>query len=62
MKARETIIEIRLLDADGMRCALLVNGLIRYVGSRDECQRRAEILARRSSRESQDQMLARALR
>ena len=62
MKARETSIEIRVLDANGARCALAINGVIHYVGSREECQRRAEILARRSDRERQDQMLARALR
>lgn len=61
MKANETTIEIRRLDAEGARCALLIDGLIRYVGSFDECQRRAEILARRSDRERQDRMLARAL-
>jgi hypothetical protein len=62
MKAQETGIEIWDLDASGVRCALAVNGLIRYVGSRDECRRRAEILARHGDRERQDVMLARALR
>ena len=62
MKARETGIEIWDLDAGGARCALAINGIVRYVGSRDECVRRAEILARRSNRDHQDLMLARALR
>ena len=62
MKAHENGIEIWDLDASGARCALAVNGLVRYVGSRDECLRRAEILARRDDRERQNQMLGRALR
>ena len=62
MKARETGIEIWDLDANGVRCALAVKGLVCYVGSRDECVRRAEILARRGDREHQNLMLARALR
>ena len=63
MKAREITIEIRALD-DGARCALLIDGLTRYVGSRDECHRRAEIIVRaqRGDRERQDQMLARGFR
>jgi hypothetical protein len=62
MKARETGIEIWDLDANGVRCALAVKGLVCYVGSRDECVRRADILARRGDREHQNQMLARVLR
>jgi len=68
MKSRETGIEIWDLDAGGARCALAINGLVRYVGSRDECHRRAEILARRDDRERhgdcqrQNLMLARGLR
>jgi hypothetical protein len=62
MKARENDIEIWDLDASGARCALAVKGLVCYVGSREECLRRAEILARRGDRERQDRMLARALR
>ena len=62
MKARENGIEIWDLDTTGVRCALAVKGLVCYVGSREECLRRAEILARRTDREHQNQMLARALR
>ena len=62
MKARATGIEILDLDANGVRCALAINGLVRYVGSRDECRRRAEMLTRPGDRERQDQMVARALR
>ena len=62
MRAGEATIEIQVLDANGGRCALLINGLIRFVGSRDQCQQRAEILLRRSVRDRQDRMLGRALR
>jgi hypothetical protein len=62
MKAQENGIEIWDLDATGARCALAVKGLVCYVGSRDECLRRAEILARRSDRDRQNAMLARAVR
>src|SRR5690242_4656668 len=62
MKAREKDIEIWDLDASGARCALAVKGLVCYVGSRDECVRRAEILARHGDRERQNLMLVRALR
>ena len=62
MKSRETGIEIWDLDANGVRCALAVKGLVRYVGSREECIRRAEILARREDRERQNLMLGRVLR
>jgi hypothetical protein len=62
MKARETGIEIWDLDANGVRCALAVKGLVCYVGPRDECVRRADILARCGDREHQNLMLARALR
>ena len=62
MKAQETGVEIWDLDANGVRCALAVKGLVCYVGSRDECVRRADILARRGAREHQNLMLARALR
>ena len=62
MKTIKTNIEIWDLDGNGVRCAVAVNGLIHYVGSRDECRRRAEILAPASDRERQDLMLPRALR
>ena len=61
MKAAKTGIEIWDLDGNGMRCAVVVNGLIHYVGSHDECRRRAEILAPHGDRERQDTMLVRAL-
>jgi hypothetical protein len=59
---KSTAIEIWDLDGNGVRCALAIRGVIRYVGSRDDCERRALILAPSSDRDRQDVMLARALR
>ena len=65
MKTPRTGVEIWDLDGNGMRCALALDGVIRYVGARDQCVRRAEILAEilivGSGRERQDLMLIRAL-
>jgi hypothetical protein len=41
------------------RYAISLDRLIRYVGSEEECQRRAELLLSKSSREMQDQALVR---
>ena len=58
MKAtRNQTVAIQQLDE--RRFALVVDGLIRYVGSREECQRRVEILLRPNDREAQDQALGR---
>lgn len=61
MKNEKTGIEIWTLDREGGRCALAVNGLVRYVGARNECERRAQILIVVSDRNLQDMMLVRAL-
>jgi hypothetical protein len=45
---------------DENRYAVGVNRLIRYVGSREECQRRAEILSPKGDRDMQDRGLAHA--
>ena len=39
-----------------------VDQVIRYVGSQEECQRRAEILLPKNNRDMQDLALARACR
>ncbi len=62
MRDTKTGVEIWDLDENGIRCAIAVNGRVRYVGSRDECRRRAKILTYRPDREYEDWMLARALR
>jgi hypothetical protein len=38
-----------------------VDGVVRYVGEREQCIRRAELLVTREDREYQDQMLVRAV-
>ena len=45
MKTKKAGIEIWDLDGNGTRCAVALDGLVRYVGARSECLRRAEILA-----------------
>lgn len=62
MKQEKTGIEIWDLDGSGFRCAVVVNGRIRYVGSAEECKLRATILAPHNDREHQDRMLIRAVR
>jgi hypothetical protein len=61
MKTKKAGIEIWDLDGNGSRCAVARDGIVRYVGAREQCQRRAEILADPGDRERQDQMLARAI-
>jgi hypothetical protein len=61
MKNEKTGIEIWTLDREGGRCALAVNGLVRFVGARDQCERRAQILIVVNDRNLQDMMLVRAL-
>ena len=61
MKSNKLGIEIWDLDGNGVRCAVALDGLVRYVGAREQCLRRAEILAHPGDRERQDQMLARAV-
>jgi hypothetical protein len=47
---------------DEIRYAIGVDHVIRYVGSQEECERRAEILFPRETRDFQDRALARACR
>jgi hypothetical protein len=61
MKPNKASIEIWDLDGNGIRCALAVDGLVRYVGAREQCLWRAQILAVPGDRERQDQMLLRAI-
>ena len=57
MKTHKGGIVIRQLDKG--RCALSVEGLVRYVGTQEECERRVAIHLSRNDREAQDQALAR---
>ncbi|HEV8029643.1 MAG TPA: hypothetical protein VGP42_01360 [Stellaceae bacterium] len=62
MKTDKAGIEIWDLDGNGIRCAVAVDGLVRYVGAREQCLRRAQILAIPGDHERQDQMLVRAVK
>ena len=55
--ATHSDVEIQPLD-DG-RVAFAVDGLVRYVGSQEECVRRATIRSRKNDRATQDQALLR---
>jgi hypothetical protein len=50
--------EIAVARLDEWRYAISIDGLVRYVGSQEECLRRAAILAPKNDRATQDQALA----
>jgi hypothetical protein len=52
-------LEIQRLD--DKRYALTLDGLVRYVGTQEECERRAVILSQKNDRATQDKALARSL-
>jgi hypothetical protein len=54
-------IDILDLDGKGVRYAVAVDGRVRFVGSRDECARRVDILRQRDDRAYLDFMLVRAV-
>ena len=57
MKTRNRDIVIQRLDE--RRYALAVDGIVRYVGSEEECQRRLAILIPKNDRAEQNNALAR---
>jgi hypothetical protein len=59
MKARKEH-SVAIWRLDEHRFAVGVDDVIRYVGSHEECQRRAAILTRKTDRELQDRSLLRA--
>jgi hypothetical protein len=61
-RTKGTAIEIWDLDGNGIRCAVALDGVIRFVGSHEECKRRAQLLVTASDRDRQDIMLIRAVR
>jgi len=63
MKTQKAGVEIWDLDGGtGLRCAVAVNGIVRYVGSAAQCKVRAEILMPLlPDRERQDKMLVRSI-
>ena len=60
MKTPRGIIVVQRLDE--RRYALAVDGVIRYVGSEEECQRRLGMLAPKNERADQDKALGRLCR
>jgi hypothetical protein len=44
---------------DERRCVIAVDGVVRYVGTQEECERRVAILAPKNDRAAQDRALAR---
>jgi len=56
-KHKRTGIEIWDLDGNGTRFGLVIGGVIQFVGSHDDCKRRASILDRPGGRDYQDKML-----
>ena len=52
-------LEIQRLDEK--RYALTLDGLVRYVGTKEECERRAVLLSQKSDRTTQDKALARSI-
>jgi hypothetical protein len=60
MKTRERIIVVQRLDE--RRYALAIDGIVRYVGSEEECQRRIAMLVPNNDRAKQDEALARLWR
>jgi len=57
MKTEQSRVAIERLDE--ARYAVYVDGIVRYVGSREECDRRVAILAPKRDRPAQDKALAR---
>ena len=58
MRTRKDTVAIWRIDEH--RYAVGVDDVVRYVGSHEECQRRAAILTRKTDRDMQDRSLARA--
>ena len=51
--------EIAVWRLDDNRYAVSVDGIVRYAGSREACERRFEILMPKNDRANQDEALAR---
>ena len=57
MKTLNHVIAVRRIDE--WRFAVSVDDVVRYVGSREECERRAALLIPRNDRGTQDEAVAR---
>ncbi len=60
MKARKAGVEILWLDEN--RYAVTIDGIVRYIGTLEECERRAAILMPKNDRTTQDRALGRLTR
>jgi hypothetical protein len=60
VRTRRGIIAIQRLDE--RRYALAVDGVVRYVGTEEECQRRVAMLSPKNERTDQDKALGRLWR
>ena len=54
--------EVVVQRLDERRCALAVDGVVRYVGTEEECQRRLAMLVPKNERADQDKALGRLWR
>ena len=54
--------EVVALDEDGYRCAVMLDGVVRFVGSREQCRQRLDILSPVDDRPRQDVALQRIFR
>jgi hypothetical protein len=60
MKTRKGAIVIERLDE--RRYAVTVDGVVRYVGTQEECQQRVAMLGEKKDRADQDEALAQSIR
>ena len=60
VKTRKSNIAIQRLDE--RRYALVVDGIVRYVGTEEECQRRLAMLVPKTERAEQDKAVGRLWR
>jgi hypothetical protein len=51
--------DVAIQQLEDGRVAFAVDGIVRYVGNQEECERRATIRLRKNDRASQDQALLR---
>jgi len=60
MKTGKGVIVIQRLDE--RRYAVTVDGIVRYVGTQEECEQRVAMLVQKEDRVDQDEALAQSIR
>jgi hypothetical protein len=60
MKTGRGVIVIQRLDE--RRYAVTIDGIVRYVGTQEECEQRVAMLVQREDRADRDKALARSIR